>query len=150
MGTAPTYDLSTANLRLAGIEYPGPVNSIPRAVASLGGFPAVSASLASPLAHAAPIELNLNPDNPFFHTILAASLDSGNVVMKVVKRRRKRPKLDANGMVLEHGVFTLEVAGVVERTVRFRCVFSPCFNTFFLLRLTLASSNSNGRFPIHT
>lgn len=110
----------------AGIEYPGPVRSIPRALASLGGPAHVSSSLASSSGAGSKdasktIELDLNPGNPFFHTVPSHQVATANVVMKVVKRRRKCPKKSVERGEDELGAYRLEVAGVVDKTVRFRC-----------------------------
>lgn len=68
------------------------------------------------------IELNLNKNNPFSHVVPASIVETGNIVLRVVKRRRKRPLLGADGQVEEggEGVFTIEPVGVVTQTVRFR------------------------------
>lgn len=109
----------------AAIEYPGPVNSIPRALKTLGGLPHISSVLTNPPSPARVIELSLNPKNHFFHPVQANVVETGNIVLKVVRRRRKTPKRGADGQ-LEVGVFSVEVAGVASRTVRLRGALRCC------------------------
>lgn len=107
----------------ASIEFPGPVLSTSRALNTIGGLPHISRILSNPttsLQSTPSIELNLSPSNTFTHTIPAVISQTSNIVLKVVKRRRKRPKLDQDGLVMEEGVFEVQVAGVVKQSVRFR------------------------------
>ncbi|KAL8283271.1 hypothetical protein RQP46_006049 [Phenoliferia psychrophenolica] len=121
MSVSDVYEIPyTENDNFAGIEYPGPVNSVPRALKSLGGLEHVSRTLATPPNPASAIELNLNPKAKFSHPVQAGILDSGNIIMKVVKRRRKRPKLAEDGSLEEEGIYTMEAVGVATKTVRFR------------------------------
>jgi hypothetical protein len=117
----PVYAVSTSIPHFAAIEYPGPVKSIPRALKTLGGLSHVSSVFANPsdpdASHS--IELNLNTRNPFSHPVPGLISQTGNVVLKVVKRKRKKPNLGEDGKVKE-GVFTMEVAGIASQTVRFR------------------------------
>ncbi|GAA5913969.1 hypothetical protein JCM6882_002583 [Rhodosporidiobolus microsporus] len=120
---APTYRLplkSDRFPRFATLEYPGPVRSVDAALGSVGGIDRVSDALSSDQPK--PIELNLQPDNPFFHTIPAHTAKTNNVVVKIVKKRRKRPLRDEQGRVIEEGVFTLEPVGIEQQTVRFRAM----------------------------
>ncbi|KAI5481422.1 hypothetical protein MNV49_004178 [Pseudohyphozyma bogoriensis] len=113
--------------KLAGIEYPGPVKSVPRALSALGGLATVSASLNAPIdpPHSRPLHLNLNKSSPFFHPVPTSSVETGNVVVKLVKRRRKRPKLvqgEDGEQWEEQGVYAMKVVGLADRTVRFRAM----------------------------
>ena len=103
------------------IEYPGLVNSIPKALASLGTLPRISSILASPPDSSRAIELSLNPKNVFSHPIQGHVVPTGNILLKVVKRRRKKPRLGNDGSVVEEGIYTIETMGIVGKTVRFRC-----------------------------
>lgn len=58
--------------------------------------------------------------NPFFHTIPGTTVETGNVLVKIVKRKRKRARIQGDE---KEGVFKLEAMGVMEKTVRFRGVF---------------------------
>ncbi|GAA5832249.1 hypothetical protein JCM11251_004294 [Rhodosporidiobolus azoricus] len=120
---APIYRLplkSDRFPRFASVEYPGPVRSVNVALASVGGIDVVAKALSAEPAK--PIELNLQPDNPFFHTIPAHTTKANNVVMKIVKKRRKKPSRDEQGRVIEEGVFTIEPVGIETQTVRFRAM----------------------------
>lgn len=126
MPFVPFAAMTTYNLQglpqLAAIEYPGPVQptSVNKALKTMGGLPHVSQVLALPVDSSRSIELSLDTKNPFSHPVPAHVSETGNVLFKVVKRRRKQPKLDEHGKVVEEGVFTMQPVGVVAKTVRFR------------------------------
>ncbi|KAK4705743.1 general transcription factor 3C polypeptide 5 (transcription factor C subunit 1), partial [Phenoliferia sp. Uapishka_3] len=118
---APLYPIPySESHNFVGIEYPGPVKNVSRALKSMGGLDHISRTLIAPPGPALAIELNLNGSNKFHHPVQAGVLDSGNVVMKVVKRRRKRPKVDESGQEIDAGFYTIEAIGVASKTVRFR------------------------------
>ncbi|KAM0756576.1 hypothetical protein T439DRAFT_376745 [Meredithblackwellia eburnea MCA 4105] len=134
----------------AGIEFPGPVTSTSRAIKAIGGLDHVSTALLQqqqPLysdnnnnnedqhqlntnnASSATIELNLDPSNRFHHPVPAHIFDSGNIILKVTRRKRKRPRLSEDGeTVLEEGVVMVEPIGVATKTVRFRSMADYQFN----------------------
>ncbi|BGP12809.1 hypothetical protein JCM10213_008070 [Rhodosporidiobolus nylandii] len=121
---APAYRIpfnSDRFPRFATLENPGPVHSVDRALDQVGGVTKLADVLANP-AHNKHVELNLQPDNPFFHTIPAHVADTRNVVVKITKRRRKRPVVGFDGAVIEEGVFTIEPVGIEHKTVRFRAM----------------------------
>ncbi|CEQ38900.1 SPOSA6832_00388 [Sporobolomyces salmonicolor] len=117
---APFYPLpkQIKQRQFASIEYPAPVHSVDAALATVGGLRTVAAALSS--TPTKPIELNLAPDNPFFHPPPAHVANTNNLVFKLTKRRRKVPKLDEQGNIVEEGIFTLEPVGIEKKTVRFR------------------------------
>lgn len=108
--------------QLAAIEYPGPIlpTSLNKALKTMGGLSAVSQALAAPAKDNRSLELSLNTRNPFSHPVPAHMADTGNVLMRVVKRRRKIPKRDEQGKVVEEGIYTLTPVGVITKTARFR------------------------------
>ncbi|ORY40014.1 RNA polymerase III transcription factor IIIC subunit-domain-containing protein [Leucosporidium creatinivorum] len=120
--------MSTYNLRgavqLAAIEYPGPIQptSLNKALKTMGGLSSVSQALAAPTKDNRSLELSLNIKNPFSHPVPAHIADTGNVLMRVVKRRRKNPKRDEQGKVVEEGIYTIAPVGAVTKTARFRAV----------------------------
>ncbi|KAK4055214.1 tau 95 subunit of transcription factor TFIIIC [Microbotryomycetes sp. JL201] len=141
-----TYAL-TGQPQLAAIEYPGPVKdaSIAKALASVGGVHAVARALAKHQhpgsQHHQPgtdetaaaskdaqattrseLELSLDSRDAFHHPVPANVARSANVVLKLTKRKRKRPLTDDLGTVTESGVYTVHVAGIVTHTVRFRAM----------------------------
>jgi hypothetical protein len=121
---APVYSIpfkSDNFPRFATVEYPGPVGNVDAALETVGGLQKLSASLSGESKN--PVELDLQPDNPFFHTVPALVTQTRNVVVKITKRRRKRPIVDEAGNVVEEGVFTIEPVGIEHKTVRFRGTF---------------------------
>ena len=122
---APSYRLLSPLVELAGIEYPATVVNTNKALRTLGGLNKVSNSLDhtlpnQPVDPAHTIEFSLNRANVFAHPVPAWVTHTGNVVVKLTKRRRKVPIKDADGNVVESGVFITEVCGVCTKTVRFR------------------------------
>lgn len=129
-GSAPepsvSPELPLPSTHFYSVEYPGYVKptSVPLAIRHLGG----QGSLDNAFRRAASksgslLELNLRPDNPFSHPIPGDLVATNSIVLKVVKRRRKKPEAgastsgDAAGTV---GEYTTEAVGVVHKTVRFR------------------------------
>lgn len=121
-----TYNLGGLQ-QLAAIEYPGPIKptSLNKALKTMGGLDAVSQALAAPAKDNRSLELSLNTRNPFSHPVPALIADTGNVLMRVVKRRRKNPKRDEQGKVVEEGIYTISPVGVVSKTARFRGALLP-------------------------
>lgn len=106
--------------KIATVEYPAPVRSLDAAVRSLGGLARVSRALESDPPAAHPVELDLDPRNRFAHAVPSHVEQTRNVVCRVVKRRRKVPKRDEHGNILEDGVYSIEPVGLEHRLVRFR------------------------------
>jgi hypothetical protein len=111
------------------VEYPGYVRaeSAPRAVAQLGGSQALDfAFRRAETKQERIVELRLRPENPFAHPIAGEIVPTNNLLLKVIKRRRKRRPVegaaeetttDVEGAV---GEYTAEVVGSIPKTVRFR------------------------------
>jgi len=133
---APTLSLYHPLPSFVAIEYPGPVSSshasVETALEALGGLSRVSQSLNSSDPDKAIIELNLGNKAAraanFSHPIPGETVNTSNLVLKVTRRRRKRRKAAAvqDGDLSiqldekdEKG-YTLEIAGVIRRTIRFR------------------------------
>lgn len=73
-----------------------------------------------------PIELSLREGDPFAHPVQGDFADVRNIVLKVTRRRKRRRKgREGNGgdeaEAGEGGIFKVEVEGVVQRAIRFRC-----------------------------
>jgi general transcription factor 3C polypeptide 5 (transcription factor C subunit 1) len=117
---APAHDLSTTHFY--SIEYPGYVRSesVSKAVHSLGG----QSSIDRAFRRSAPkedslFELNLRPDNPFSHPLPGDLVPTNNVLLRVVKRKRKNPFDDDDGSQIV-GEYTAVAVGVIPKTARFR------------------------------
>jgi len=101
------------------VEYPGYVqdSSVPLAVSNLGGQEKLDQVFrrSAPRSEAI-LELSLNPGSPFAHPIPGNVVGTNNLVLKIVKRRRKGKDL-ADAPI---GEYTAEVVGVGSKVARFR------------------------------
>jgi general transcription factor 3C polypeptide 5 (transcription factor C subunit 1) len=116
---APERHLPTTHLY--SVEYPGYVRetSVPYAVQTLGGYLSLEAAFRRNASKQdALLELNLRPENPFSHPVPGDVVPTNNIVLKVVKRKRRR--LNAAGEEDIVGEYTTEAVGIVPKTVRFR------------------------------
>ncbi|KAJ7068080.1 RNA polymerase III transcription factor IIIC subunit-domain-containing protein [Mycena amicta] len=105
------------------VEYPGYLvspESVPIAIKNLGGQIALDAAFKRTAAKTeaqTTLELNLRPGNPFSHPIPGDVVPTTNLVLKVVKRKRKN-RMQVDGELL--GEYTAQVLGSTSKTVRFR------------------------------
>lgn len=117
-GAAPLRPLQ--HTPFYSVEYPGYVKpeSIPLVVERLGGQANLDSAFKRTGSKAGSVlELNLRPGNPFAHPILGDVVPTNNIVLKVVKRRRKQTdSMDADAS----GEYTVQAVGVVPKTARFR------------------------------
>ncbi|KAI0787107.1 RNA polymerase III transcription factor IIIC subunit-domain-containing protein [Irpex lacteus] len=103
------------------VEYPGYVKqaSVPLALERLGGLANVEAAFKRGGNKSENVlELNMRPDNPFTHPIPGEVIPANNILLKVVKRRRKKDPSGGSGEVT--GEYTIEAAGVIAKSARFR------------------------------
>ena len=97
--------------------------SAPLAIDRLGGQDAIDSAFRRATGRdrvESLLELRLRPDNPYAHPIPGEVVPTSNIVLKVVKRKRKRRDADpayADGPI---GEYTVEAVGVVPKTARFR------------------------------
>lgn len=101
------------------IEYPGYVQpaSVPLAIRNVGGQPSIDRAFRRTAQRTdALLELSLRPGNPFAHPIPGDVVGANNLLLKVVRKRRKPPPGEAPAL----GEFTADVVGVVSKTARFR------------------------------
>ncbi|KAI0306927.1 RNA polymerase III transcription factor IIIC subunit-domain-containing protein [Multifurca ochricompacta] len=119
--SAPAHELPTAHFY--SIEYPGYVQpeSVSKAVHSLGG----QSSIDRAFRRNAPkedslLELNLRPDNPFSHPLPGDLVSTNNILLKVVKRKLKRPPTNDESQKEVVGEYTAAAVGVIPKTARFR------------------------------
>ncbi|KAF7985190.1 hypothetical protein HWV62_7796 [Athelia sp. TMB] len=119
---APEHPLPSAHF--FSIEYPGYVrpSSVPLAIEHLGGQLSLDTAFKRTATKAdALIELSFRPGNPFAHPVPGDVVGTSNVLLKVVKRKRK----GADGVLV--GEYTAEAVGAITKTVRFR---SKCYYQF--------------------
>ncbi|KAG6832979.1 hypothetical protein H0H92_004863 [Tricholoma furcatifolium] len=100
------------------VEYPGYVQptSVPLAVSKLGGRSALDSAFKRAASKTeALIELRLRPNQPFAHPVPGDVVSTNNILLKVVRKRRKNRLED--GAI---GEYTAEAIGVIPKTARFR------------------------------
>ncbi|KAG6837927.1 hypothetical protein H0H93_008321 [Arthromyces matolae] len=115
---APAYILPQTPFY--SIEYPGYVRptSVALAVSNLGGQSALDNAFKRAASKTETlIELKLRPDQPFAHPIPGDVVPTNNILLKVVKKRRKHRMED--GAI---GEYTIEAVGVIPKTARFRSI----------------------------
>ncbi|KAI0773771.1 RNA polymerase III transcription factor IIIC subunit-domain-containing protein [Fomes fomentarius] len=122
---APAPERSLPSTHFYSVEYPGYVRTTaaPLAIDRLGGQDAIDSAFRRATGRdrvESLLELRLRPDNPYAHPIPGEVVPTSNIVLKVVKRKRKRRDADpayADGPI---GEYTVEAVGVVPKTARFR------------------------------
>ena len=105
------------------VEYPGFVRprSAPLAIDRLGGQPAIDSAFRRATGRdrvESLLELRLRKENAYAHPIPGEVVPTSNIVLKVVKRRRKRREGEPTDGPI--GEYTVEAVGVVPKTARFR------------------------------
>ncbi|KAF9821024.1 hypothetical protein IEO21_01001 [Rhodonia placenta] len=108
------------------IEYPGYVQpkSVPLAVERLGGQSNIDNAFKRSSGKTEPLlELHLRPGNPFAHPVPGEVVHTHNILLKVVKRRRRKRDGDVPSSSTADssvGDYTVEAMGVIPKTARFR------------------------------
>jgi general transcription factor 3C polypeptide 5 (transcription factor C subunit 1) len=105
------------------VEYPGYVkpDSVPLAVGNLGGPSRLETAFKRTAAkNEAFLELNLRSGNPFAHPIPGDIVGTNNILLKVVRRKRRNPEGECIGE------YTAEAMGIIQKTARFRSESRPC------------------------
>ncbi|KPV78418.1 uncharacterized protein RHOBADRAFT_50887 [Rhodotorula graminis WP1] len=122
--SSPLPPRGAAGPRFAAVEFPGPVTSVDQALTHLGGLARVSRTLEADPAAAAlkPLQLDFDPANRWLHSIPGNVATGANIVCRVIKRRRKVPKRDEHGQVVDEGVYSIQPVGHLQHTVRFRAM----------------------------
>ena len=126
--TAPIHPLPPTHFY--SIEYPGYVRpaSVPLALERLGGQPAIDTAFRRATGRdrvESLLELGFRPGNPYAHPIPGEVVPTSNVVLRVVKRRRKhKDGYTGDGAV---GEYTTEAVGVVPKTARFRSMCATMY-----------------------
>ena len=130
------------------VEYPGYVRStsVSLAVNNLGGQTALDSAFRRAASKTDTLlELKLRSGQPFAHSIPGEVVGTNNIVLKIVKKRRKKRSegdLD-DGTV---GDYKAEAVGVINKTSRFRSKHRHTL-TF---RGTTFVKPRHGRFSIST
>ena len=108
------------------VEYPGYVapTSVSSAILHLGGQASVDNAFKRIRRNEARdnlVDLKFRPGNPFSHPVPGDVTSTNNLLLKVVKRKRRRLNApqDAISDKVE-GEFTAEVVGNIPKTLRFR------------------------------
>lgn len=122
--SSPAPEIQIPPVRVHSVEYPGYVQptSVPEAVRSLGGQQALEKAFQKSSKPDSFLELRYRPDNPFAHPIAGEVVQTNNILLKIVKRRKKR----ATGThtdeqdVSTNGEYTVEPVGLIPGTARFR------------------------------
>ena len=105
------------------VEFPGFVkpSSVPLAVERLGGQSSVEAAFKRTGSKTGSlIEMNLRPGNPFSHPIPGDIVSTNNILLRVVRRKRK---VSTAGGPQSTGEYTVQTMGSIPKTVRFRGTF---------------------------
>ncbi|KAI0320629.1 RNA polymerase III transcription factor IIIC subunit-domain-containing protein [Amylostereum chailletii] len=128
----PAPELPLPVNHICSVEYPGYVRdaSVPQAIRTLGGQASLDTAFRRNASkHDALLELNLRPDNPFSHPVPGDVVPTNNILLKVVKRKR-RPDGSAGNAVV--GEYTTSAVGIIPKTARFRSMvdfqFQPDIN----------------------
>ncbi|KAI0751283.1 RNA polymerase III transcription factor IIIC subunit-domain-containing protein [Daedaleopsis nitida] len=105
------------------VEYPGFVHptSLQLAVERLGGQHALENAFHRPTGRdrvESLLELRLRPGNAYAHPVPAEIVPTSNIVLMIVKRKRRRVEGQAEDGAI--GEYTVEAVGSVPKTARFR------------------------------
>jgi general transcription factor 3C polypeptide 5 (transcription factor C subunit 1) len=109
------------------VEYPGYVSreSLPTAIQNLGGQPCLDHAFRKVARNEGRdnlVDLKFRPENPFSHPVPGDVTSTSNLLLKVVKRKRRRlnPAQGSPDKVECVGEYTAQVVGNIPRTLRFR------------------------------
>lgn len=108
------------------IEYPGYVQlaSISTAILTLGGQSQIdSVFRRNALGGQVLLELSLRPNSIFAHPIPGDAIATNNLILKVIKRRKKSQLGKTQHCIL--GEYQAEIVGMISKTVRFRSIGVP-------------------------
>jgi general transcription factor 3C polypeptide 5 (transcription factor C subunit 1) len=125
------------------IEYPGYVapQSVSKAINRLGGPQIVTDTFRRGLK----VDLKLKDNEPYAHPPNGQVVTTQNLVMKVVRRRRKSQGSKGDTETGSCGQFTVQVLGLAQKTLRFR---SECAVVFHLEQRSLTGYKLLSTFSI--
>lgn len=162
--SAPLFDLPYPLPVFTAIEYPGSVStsaaSVENALDAIGGLQQLSRTLATEDVHKRVVELQLGDSKSGhidgLHPVHGDIVPTQNILLKIVKKRKKRkapnePLGEASvvlpGWTDNKGYYTAQVVGVIDKTVRFRCLLLCFVSGQYRLIVMMCS---HGRFPVRT
>jgi general transcription factor 3C polypeptide 5 (transcription factor C subunit 1) len=105
------------------VEYPGYVQeaSVPSAIQKLGGQSRLdNAFRRSAQRKDALLELSFRSNDPFAHPIPGDIVPANNLLLKIIKRKRRLCTSAGSSKDGAIGEFTAEITGIVSKTARFR------------------------------
>ena len=123
---APAPERPLPSAHFYSVEYPGYVKptSVSLAIERLGGQQRVENAFKRASSKTESLlELSLRPGNPFAHPVTGDVVPTSNILLKVVKRKRKRregQEQAGDGIV---GDYTVEALGMIPKTARFRSMY---------------------------
>jgi general transcription factor 3C polypeptide 5 (transcription factor C subunit 1) len=122
---APAHPLPSQHFY--SIEYPGYVSpeSIPIAMHTMGGQTCIDNVFRRVQRNRGRdnvVDLKLRPDNPFCHPVPGEVTSTNNLLLRVVKKKRR--VLGSTGSSFETvGEYTAQIVGIIPKTLRFRSEF---------------------------
>ena len=124
----PAPEVEIPPVRIHSVEYPGYVQptSVPEAVRTLGGQQALEKAFRKSSKPDTFLELRYRPDNPFAHPIAGEVVQTNNILLKVVKRRKHVVETPNEQDVGLMGEYTVEPVGLIPGTARFRGESTGC------------------------
>jgi len=108
------------------VEYPGYVqeSSVPIAIQKIGGQSKLdNAFRRSAQKKDAVLELSFRSNDPFTHPIPGDVVPANNLLLKIVKRKRRPCTSTGSSNDGSIGEFTAEIVGIVSKTARFRSAY---------------------------
>ncbi|TPX52602.1 hypothetical protein SeMB42_g01287 [Synchytrium endobioticum] len=124
--STPPYEVAKRSilppLRFHLVEYPGIVKSLDVAIDTLGGHESMAKGFRDDIGR---VDLRFRHQNPFAHPIPGDVVSTGNLIIKVTKRKRKIKHTDTfaaahNACPNPYVEIQTEVIGVASKTARFR------------------------------
>ncbi|KAJ3327941.1 tau 95 subunit of transcription factor TFIIIC [Blyttiomyces sp. JEL0837] len=101
------------------IEFPGTIENIENAFTALGGEESIARAFSEELGS---LELRFRPNDPFSHPLIGEVISTSNLVLKVTRRKRKKPTGPNGTFAPQDQEMKTEVVGTVTKTCRFRAL----------------------------
>ncbi|KIJ56642.1 hypothetical protein M422DRAFT_57318 [Sphaerobolus stellatus SS14] len=122
--TKPAQAHPLPSQQFYSIEYPGYVSSssIPTAIHTLGGQTCIDNVFRRIKRNSGRdnvVDLKFRPDNPFCHPVPGEVTGTNNLLLRVVKRKRRVVDGSQNPLDVT-GEYTAQLVGIIPKTLRFR------------------------------